>query len=58
MKEENINLISDLEQSYITSRYLPAEFTKRQVENMRDWVEKLIQFLKKYGFKKQKRNQS
>jgi HEPN domain-containing protein len=47
MKEKDINLISDLEQAYITSRYLPAEFTKKQVENMRDWVIKLINFLKK-----------
>jgi HEPN domain-containing protein len=47
MKERDINLISDLEQAYITSRYLPAELTKKQVENMRDWVIKLINFLKK-----------
>lgn len=47
MKEEDINLISDLEQSYITSRYLPAEFTKKQVENMAKWVEKLINLLEK-----------
>ena len=47
MKEENINLISDLEQAYITSRYLPAEFTKKQVENMEKWVEELINFLNK-----------
>jgi len=47
MKEKDINLISDLEQAYFTSRYLPAEFTQTQVENMKNWVEKLILFLKK-----------
>lgn len=47
LKEKNINLISDLEQSYITSRYLPAEFTKKQIENMKKFTEILTQFLKK-----------
>lgn len=46
MKKENINLISDLEQSYITSRYLPAEFTREQTENMRAWVKNLIDLLR------------
>lgn len=47
LKEDNINLISDLEQAYITARYLPAEFTQKQVENMQKWVKELIVFLKK-----------
>lgn len=47
LKEDNINLISDLEQAYITAKYLPAEFTQKQVENMQKWVEELIEFLKK-----------
>lgn len=43
---ENINETADLEQAYITSRYLPAEFYKPQLENMRKFTENLIKFLK------------
>lgn len=43
-KEEN--LISDLEEAYLTSRYLPVEFTENQVINFKKWVYKLIKFLK------------
>lgn len=43
---EKINEIADLEQAYITSRYLPAEFYKPQLENMRKFTENLIKFLK------------
>lgn len=46
IKEENVHLIADLDQAYITARYLPAEFTKTQVENMKNWVEDFIRFLK------------
>jgi len=46
VKKENLHLIADLNQAYITSRYLPAEFTKQQVENMKKFVENLINFLK------------
>lgn len=45
--KENANIISDLDQAYLTSRYLPAEFFKPQLENMLKFVEKLIDFLKK-----------
>lgn len=45
--EKNANIIADLEHAYITSRYLPAEFFKSQVENMLNFVEKVINFLKK-----------
>lgn len=45
LKEGNINLISDLEHAYVSSRYLPEEFTKTQVENMLKFVEQLINFL-------------
>lgn len=43
---ESINAIADLEQAYITSRYLPVEFYKIQVENMKKFVEDLIKFLR------------
>jgi len=45
--KENANIISDLNQAYFTSRYLPAEFFKPQLENMLKFVEELIDFLKK-----------
>lgn len=45
--KENSNIISDLNQAYLTSRYLPAEFFKSQLENMLRFVEELISFLKK-----------
>lgn len=45
--EENANIIPDLDQAYLTSRYLPAEFFKPQLENMLKFTEKLISFLKK-----------
>jgi HEPN domain-containing protein len=45
--EKNANIISDLDQAYLTSRYLPAEFFKTQLENMLKFVEDLIEFLKK-----------
>ena len=45
--KENANIISDLNQAYFTSRYLPAEFFKHQLENMLKFVEELIGFLKK-----------
>jgi HEPN domain-containing protein len=44
---ENIHLIADLEQAYITSRYLPAEFTKKQVEELEEFSRSLIKWLKK-----------
>jgi HEPN domain-containing protein len=40
-------LIADLEQAYITSRYLPAEFTKREVEELEKFSIELIEWLKK-----------
>ena len=43
----HIHLINDLEEAYISSRYLPAEFTKEQVKNMAQFVFEVIRFLKK-----------
>jgi HEPN domain-containing protein len=45
--DENIYLIADLEEVYITSRYLPAEFTKNQVEELEKFSRDLIEWLKK-----------
>ena len=45
--EENISVVSNLEDAYIGARYLPYIFEKKQVENMMEFVEKLLEFLKK-----------
>jgi len=41
------NVIADLETAYISSRYLPASFYKKQVENMIDFVNQLKSSLEK-----------
>jgi len=46
--KKHASVIGDLNQAYITSRYLPVEFNKYQVEKMEEFVENLISFLKKY----------
>jgi len=43
--EGNTHLIADLEQAYISSRYLPAEFSKKQVEDLESFVKEIIDFL-------------
>jgi|SRR3989344_2162928 len=43
--KENVSVISDLNQSYITSRYLPVDFTLYQVQEMEKFIERLIKFL-------------
>ncbi len=45
--EENISVVSNLEDAYIGARYLPYIFEKKQVENMMVFVDKLLNFLKK-----------
>ncbi|HIE36053.1 MAG TPA: HEPN domain-containing protein [Candidatus Omnitrophica bacterium] len=45
--EENISVVSNLEDAYIGARYLPYIFEKKQVENMIVFTEKLLDFLKK-----------
>ncbi len=42
---ENIDRISNLENAYITSRYLPTEFERREVENMLEVARKIIDFV-------------
>jgi HEPN domain-containing protein len=44
--ENNEEEISDLEEAYLTSRYLPVEFSQKQVIKMRNFTLKLIKFLK------------
>ncbi|MDK2876591.1 MAG: hypothetical protein PWQ22_1001 [Archaeoglobaceae archaeon] len=43
--EENIDCISNLENAYITSRYIPAEFEKIEVENMLHLARKIMFFI-------------
>jgi HEPN domain-containing protein len=46
-RKENAAVISALNQAYITSRYLPIEFTEDQVKSMKKFTQNLIKFLKK-----------
>lgn len=41
------SFISDLEEAYLTARYLPVEFSESQVKNLEKFVKDLIKFLKK-----------
>ncbi len=45
--KQKASVIGDLEQAYLTSRYLPVEFSKYQIENMLSFTKDLIKFLKK-----------
>ncbi|MCD5396399.1 MAG: HEPN domain-containing protein [Candidatus Pacebacteria bacterium] len=45
--KENEHIIGDLEQAYITSRYLPVEFNEKQAREMAGFKNKLINLLKK-----------
>jgi len=45
--KENASVIGDLQQAYITSRYLPVDFNQYQVEKMRSFIKRLRIFLKK-----------
>ena len=47
LRKEHASVIGDLEQAYISSRYLPVEFYSDQVKEMEKFVKKLIKFLKK-----------
>lgn len=44
--EKDASIIGDLEQAYLTSRYLPVEFSQRRIKNMERFTRELIQFLK------------
>jgi HEPN domain-containing protein len=45
--KENASVIGDLNQAYITARYLPVDFSAYQVEEMREFIKRLVNFLKK-----------
>lgn len=42
---EHIDVISNVENAYITSRYLPGDFRQIEVENMKAWLAILHEFL-------------
>ena len=44
--QENENLIANLEDAYITSRYFPSKFTENQVAHMISITDKLREILK------------
>jgi len=43
--EENIDRISNLENAYITARYIPTEFERKEVENMLEVARKIMEFV-------------
>ena len=43
--EENIDRLSNLENAYITARYIPTEFERREVENMLEVAKKIMEFV-------------
>lgn len=45
--KENASVIGDLNQAYITSRYLPVDFNQYQVQEMQVFIKRLRIFLKK-----------
>lgn len=47
IRREKASVIGDLDQAYITSRYLPVKFNQFQTRNMLQFTKSLIQFLKK-----------
>lgn len=46
IRREKASVIGDLEQAYITSRYLPIKFNQFQVEKMLVFTKELTEFLK------------
>jgi len=45
--EKYAQAIADLEEAYITSRYLPVEFSRYQIKSMEEFTKNLIKFLQK-----------
>lgn len=43
--EKNADVLANLENAYLTSRYFPVEFERKEVENMKEFVQKLTSFL-------------
>jgi len=46
IRKEKASIIGNLDQAYITSRYLPVEFNQFQAEEMFQFTKGLIEFLK------------
>jgi HEPN domain-containing protein len=44
--DDNVHVLADLEEAYLTSRYLPVEFSKKQVEGLGKFADKIIERLK------------
>ena len=44
---KEFQVIADLEETYISSRYLPSEFSPPQIEEMKRFTGELLDFLKK-----------
>lgn len=47
IQKDKASVIGDLNQAYITSRYLPVDFTQHQIEKMLEFTIFLIKFLEK-----------
>lgn len=47
IQRENASTIGDLNQAYITSRYLPVEFSSDEIQKMLQFTLTLIRFLEK-----------
>ncbi|MDI6591650.1 MAG: HEPN domain-containing protein [Patescibacteria group bacterium] len=45
--EKKASTIGDLDQAYLTSRYLPVEFSEQRIKNMLNFTKDLLKFLKK-----------
>lgn len=45
--KEKASQIGDLDQAYLTARYLPVEFSQNRIENMLSFTKDLLKFLKK-----------
>ena len=43
--DEHIDGISNLENAYITSRYIPSEFERKEVENMLNLAKRIKEFV-------------
>lgn len=46
--KENERVIFDLEEAYISSRYLPIDFSESQVKEMENFCKNLLKLLKSY----------
>ncbi len=45
IKVDKVNEIADLEEAYLSARYLPAEFNALQIKQMESFVDWLVEFL-------------